>query len=51
MLLGRKGNYLQGDGEMNALISGIKGAQTTLGASPFAFGRLFKSSVVIDQTQ
>ena len=26
--LGRQGNYLQGDGEMNALFSGIKGAQT-----------------------
>ena len=28
MLLGRQGNYLQGDGEINALFSGIKGAQT-----------------------
>ena len=31
--LGRQGNYLQGDWEMNALFSGIKGAQTPLGAS------------------
>ena len=28
MLLGRRGNYLQGDGEINTLFSGIKGAQT-----------------------
>ena len=28
ILLGRQGKYLQGDGEMNAMISGIKGAQT-----------------------
>ena len=28
MLLGRRGHYLQGDGEINALFSGIKGAQT-----------------------
>ena len=31
MLLGRQGHYLQGDGEINALFSGIKGAQTPLG--------------------
>ena len=29
ILLGRRGHYLQGDGEINALFSGIKGAQTT----------------------
>ena len=28
MLLGRRGNYLQGDAEINALFSGIKGVQT-----------------------
>ena len=28
ILLGRRGHYLQGDGEINALFSGIKGAQT-----------------------
>ena len=28
ILLGRRGLYLQGDGEINALFSGIKGAQT-----------------------
>ena len=28
ILLGRQGHYLQGDGEINALFSGIKGAQT-----------------------
>ena len=31
ILLGRQGNYLQGDGEINALFSGIKGAQTPPG--------------------
>ena len=31
ILLGRRGNYLQGDGEINALFSGIKGAQTPWG--------------------
>ena len=31
MLLGRWGHYLQGDGEINTLFSGIKGAQTPLG--------------------
>ena len=28
ILLGRRGHYLQGDGEVNALFSGIKRAQT-----------------------
>ena len=28
MLLGRRGNYFQGDGEINTLFSGIKGAQS-----------------------
>ena len=27
MLLGRRGNYLQGDGEINALFSGFKGSR------------------------
>ena len=31
ILLGRQKNYLQGDGEMNALFSGIQRAQTPLG--------------------
>ena len=31
ILLGRRGHYLQGDGEINALFSGIKGAQTPWG--------------------
>ena len=31
ILLGRRGHYLQGDGEIDALFSGIKGAQTPLG--------------------
>ena len=31
ILLGRRGNYFQGNGEINALFSGIKGAQTPLG--------------------
>ena len=31
ILLGRRGNYLQEDGEINALFSGIQGAQTPLG--------------------
>ena len=31
ILLVRKGNYLQGSGEINALFSGIKGAQTPPG--------------------
>ena len=29
ILLGSRGNYFQGSGEINALFSGIKGAQTT----------------------
>ena len=33
ILLGSRGNYFQGSGEINALFSGIKGAQTPLGAS------------------
>ena len=33
ILLGRQGHYLQGDGEIDALFSGIKGAQTPLGSS------------------
>ena len=33
ILLGSRGNYVQGSGEINALFSGIKGAQTPLGAS------------------
>ena len=28
ILLGSRGNYFQGSGEINALFSGIKGAQT-----------------------
>ena len=37
ILLGSRGNYFQGSGEINALFSGIKGAQTPLwGASPKA---------------
>ena len=31
ILLARWGHYLQGDGEINALFSGIKGAQTPPG--------------------
>ena len=31
ILLGGRGNYFQGSGEINALFSGIKGAQTPLG--------------------
>ena len=31
ILLGSRGNYFQGSGEINALFSGIKGAQTPLG--------------------
>ena len=31
MLLGSRGNYFQGSGEINALFSGIKGAQTPQG--------------------
>ena len=31
ILLGSPGNYFQGSGEINALFSGIKGAQTPLG--------------------
>ena len=30
ILLGSRGNYFQGSGEINALFSGIKGAQTPL---------------------
>ena len=33
ILLGRQENYFQGFWEINALFSGIKGAQTPLGAS------------------
>ena len=33
ILLGSRGNYFQGSGEINALFSGIKGAQTPLGGS------------------
>ena len=33
ILLGSRGNYFQGSGEINALFSEIKGAQTPLGAS------------------
>ena len=33
VLLGSRGNYFQGSWEINALFSGIKGAQTPLGAS------------------
>ena len=33
ILLGSRGNYFQGSGEINALFSDIKGAQTPLGAS------------------
>ena len=33
ILLGSRGNYFQGSGEINALFSCIKGAQTPLGAS------------------
>ena len=33
ILLGSRGNYFQGSGEINALFSGIKGAQTPLGPS------------------
>ena len=36
ILLGRQGHNLQGGGEINALFSEIKGAQTPLGASEFA---------------
>ena len=31
ILLGSRGKYFQGSGEINALFSGIKGAQTPLG--------------------
>ena len=31
ILLGSRGNYFQGSGEINALFSGIKGAGTPLG--------------------
>ena len=31
ILLGSRGNYFQGSGEINALFSGIKGAQTPPG--------------------
>ena len=31
ILLGSRGNYFQGPGEINALFSGIKGAQTPRG--------------------
>ena len=31
ILLGSRGNYFQGSGEINAIFSGIKGAQTPLG--------------------
>ena len=33
ILLGRQGNYFQGSGEINALFSGIKGAQTPPGGA------------------
>ena len=42
ILLGRQGNYFQGSGEINALFSGIKGAQTPPGG-PHQF--LSKSSL------
>ena len=37
ILLGSRGNYFQGSGEINALFSGIKGAQTTPGGPHFYF--------------
>ena len=33
ILLGSRGNYFQGSGEINALFSGIKGALTPLGGA------------------
>ena len=33
ILIGSRGNYFQGSGEINAIFSWIKGAQTPLGAS------------------
>ena len=35
ILLGSRGNYFQGSGEINALFSGIKGAQTPPGGPQY----------------
>ena len=36
ILLGSRGNYFQGSGEINALFSGIKGAQTPPGGPQYS---------------
>ena len=48
ILLGRRGNYFQGSGEIDALFSGIKGAQTPLGASPILTQTLYSKKTMSD---
>ena len=46
ILLGSRGNYFQGSGEINALFSGIKGAHTPLGCLIYACPEVFLSSFI-----
>ena len=53
MLLGSRGNYFQGSWEINALFSGIKGAQTPpppgVGGSSFYFKNILKFKVMYNR--
>ena len=56
ILLGSQGNYFQGSGEINALFSGIKGAQTPLGSlknviTPVEVLNLFQINKLIIMSQ